>query len=60
MATISLQCNNLSQLHSSVYFRLKLHTMTDSHWGSADTSLSEIHQDMSELLDKQVNAQKRV
>ena len=26
--------------------------------GSAEPSLSEIHQEMSELLDKQVNAQK--
>ena len=24
MATISLQCNSLSQMHSSVYFRLKI------------------------------------
>ena len=28
------------------------------HGGSAEPSLVEIHQDMSELLDKQVNAQK--
>ena len=27
--------------------------------GSAEPSLAEIHQEMSELLDKQVNAQKR-
>ena len=27
-------------------------------WGSAEPSLAEIHQEMSELLDKQVNAQK--
>ena len=28
------------------------------HGGSADLSLAEIHQEMSELLDKQVNALK--
>ena len=28
------------------------------HGGSAEPSLVEIHQEMSELLDKQVNAQK--
>ena len=28
------------------------------HWRSDDTSLAEIHQEMSESLDKQVNAQK--
>ena len=28
MAIISLQCNSLSQIHSSVYFRLKIHSMT--------------------------------
>ena len=28
------------------------------HGGSAEPSLAEIHQEMSELLDKQVNAQK--
>ena len=27
--------------------------------GSAEPSLAEIHQEMSELLDKQVNAQKK-
>ena len=27
---------------------------------STDTNLVEIHEEMSELLDKQVNAQKRV
>ena len=29
------------------------------HWRSADTSLAEICKEMSELFDKQVNAQKR-
>ena len=28
------------------------------HGGSAEPSLAEIHQEMSELLDKQVNTQK--
>ena len=28
------------------------------HGGSTEPSLAEIHQEMSELLDKQVNAQK--
>ena len=28
-----------------------------THRGSAEPSLAEIHQEMSELLDKQVNAQ---
>ena len=28
------------------------------HEGSAEPSLAKIHQEMSELLDKQVNAQK--
>ena len=35
--------------------------MTDRayvHGGSAEPSLAEIHQEMSELLDKQMNAQK--
>ena len=50
MAKISLQCNTLSQTHPCVFFRLKA-------VGSAEPSLAEIHQEMSELLDKQVNAQ---
>ena len=51
MAIISLKCNNLLQIHSSA---------ENSIIGrrSADTSLAEICQEMSELLDKQVNAQK--
>ena len=40
--TINLQCNSPSQIHSSVYL-------------SADTNLAEIHEETSELLDKQVN-----
>ena len=28
MATFNLQCNSLSQIHSSVYFRLKVYSMT--------------------------------
>ena len=31
---------------------------TSHIWGSAEPSLAEIHKDMSEVLDKQVNAQK--
>ena len=53
MATISLQCNSLSQIHSSVYFRLKIERI---HGKSAITSLAEIHQEMSELLENKVNA----
>ena len=49
MTTINLQCNSPSQIHSSVYFRLIIHRR------SADTNLAEIHEEMSELLDKQVN-----
>ena len=36
METISLQCNSPSQIHSSVYFRLKIARQVD-------TSLAEIH-----------------
>ena len=43
MTAINLQCNSPSQIHSSVYGR------------SADTNLAETHEEMSELLDKQVN-----
>ena len=58
MATISLQCNNHSQTHSSVYFRLKIVRQVEQHGRSAKPSLAEIHHEMRELLDKQVNAQK--
>ena len=54
MATFNLQCNSLSQIYSSVYFRLKVFI----HWRNADTNLAEIHEEMSELVDKQVNVQK--
>ena len=52
MVEINLQCNNLSQTHSSVFFRLKIVSGRES----AKPSLAEIHHEMSELLDKQVNA----
>ena len=56
MATINLQCNIPSQIHSSVYFRLIIVSQVEHiHGRSADTSLAEIHEEMSELLDKQVN-----
>ena len=29
------------------------------HWRNADTNLAEIHEEMSELVDKQVNVQKQ-
>ena len=58
MAEINLQCNNLSKKYSSVFFRLKTVWQVEHTWGSAEPSLAEIHQEMSELLDKQVNAQK--
>ena len=53
MTTINLHCNSPSQIHSSVYF-----SMTGRAYicrRSADTNLAEIHEEMSELLDKQVN-----
>ena len=52
MTTINLQCNSPSQIYSSVYFRL---IIVSIHRRSADTNLAEIHEEMSELLDKQVN-----
>ena len=51
MTTISLQCNSPSQIHSSVYFTLIVWQVERS----ADINLAEIHEEMSELLDKQVN-----
>ena len=50
MAKINLQCNNLSQTNSNVFFRLK--TECQIEHGSDEPSLVEIHQEMSELLDK--------
>ena len=32
--------------------------MTGRDWRNADTNLAEIHEEMSELVDKQVNVQK--
>ena len=53
MATINLQCNGPSQIHSSVYFSMTSRAyIGEVH---ADTSLAKIHEEMSELLDKQVN-----
>ena len=57
MATINLQCNSLSQIHSSVYFRLIIVWQIE-HGRSVDTNLAEIHEAMSGLLNKQVNVQK--
>ena len=57
MATINLQCNSPSQIDSSVYFRLKIVWQVEQHGRSADTNLAEIHEEMSELLDKQVIVQ---
>ena len=59
MAEINLQCNNLSQTHSSVFFRLKICSMTGRAYvlgRSIEPSLAEICREMSGLLDKQVNA----
>ena len=50
MAEINLQCNNLSQIHSNVLFRLKIAWQVE---GRAELSLAKIHQEMSELLDKE-------
>ena len=57
MATISLQCNSLSQIHSNVYFRLKL--IDRAYMGEVLTQvwLKSIKK-LSELFDKEVNAQK--
>ena len=57
MATIILQCNSPSQIHSSVYFRLIIVRMTSrAYIGEVlIQNLAEIHEEMSELLDKQVN-----
>ena len=50
MATINLQCNSPSQIHSSV-----LQTENSSiHGRSADTYLATIHE---EIKDKQLNVQ---
>ena len=60
MATINLQCNSSSQIHSSVYFRLIIRSMTGRAYvygRNAETNLAEIQAEMSELLDKQVNVQ---
>ena len=54
MATITLQCNRLYQIHSSVYFRLKIARQVEKML--IQVWLKSI--EMSELLDKQVNAQK--
>ena len=44
METISLQCNSPSQIHSSVYLRLKIARQVEhTYRRSADTSLAEIH-----------------
>ena len=32
MATISLQCNGLSEIYSSVYFRLKIARQVEHAW----------------------------
>ena len=56
MVEINLQCNNLSQTHSSMFFRMKTVWQVEHTWGSAEPSLAEIHQEMSELFDKQGNA----
>ena len=37
---------------------IKLHLSCTVHWRNADTNLAEIHEEMSELVDKQVNVQK--
>ena len=53
--------NCLSSLvHRSLYFKLKTVWTGRAyvHRRSADTNLVEIHKEMSELLDKQVNVQK--
>ena len=59
MATINLQCNSPTQIHSSVYFRLKIVWQVCIHERSADTNLVGIYDEMSELLDKEVNVQKK-
>ena len=52
MATINLHCNSLSQIHSSVYFRLKIVAMTGR------TYMKEVVAEVFKLFDKEVNVQK--
>ena len=57
MATISQQCNSLSQIHSSVYFSM----IGRAYMGEVLTQVwQKSIKEMSELFDKEVNAQKRV
>ena len=42
----------------SAYFRLKIVWQVEHTWENADTNLAEIRYKMSELFDKEVNAQK--
>ena len=58
MTTINLQCNSPSQIHTFKCLLQTDNSMTGRAYvcrGSTDTNLAEIHEEMSELLDKQVN-----
>ena len=58
MTTINLQCNSPSQIRTFKCLVQTDNSMTDRAYirrRSADTNLAEICEEMSELLDKQVN-----
>ena len=55
MATFNLQCNSLSQIHSSVYFRLKVVMTGRAYIGEM---LIQIWLKSMKLVYKQVNVQK--
>ena len=57
MATINLHCNSPSQIHSNNLLQAKNSMIGGAyiHGRSADTNLAEIHEEISELLDTQVN-----
>ena len=58
MPIINLQCNGLSQFKHFLQAENSMTSRACVHGGSYEPSLAEIHQEMSELLDKQMNAQK--
>ena len=54
MATINLQCKSLSQIRTfKCLLQAENSVKENIHGRSADTTLAEIHEEMSELLDKQ-------
>ena len=56
MTTINLQCNSPSQIHSSVLLQTNNGMTGRAYTGELlIQNLAEIHEEMSELLDKQMN-----